>query len=437
MKKTEFEFTNNIRGAEEMRGVPGAWMLLFAVAILIAATVGWASQATVLQTAVGLGRVIPSTQVQVVENLEPGVVQEILVSEGNRVEAGQLLVRLDETSSSSRLGELRQKQIAFTAEYDRLEAQASLRNEIKPSMPEPDMVSSVYAEQQAVLQVELQKLAEQLKIRDRQMEQKRQNLEEAKATKRKQEVGLELANRELELTEKLFKRRAVPELEYLRIQRVAEDLRGDIEVLSFAILRMQAELTEAEALVKAEQSAFAAKALERKSRVAAELSVVAESIKAAQDAVQRTELRAPVSGVINQLNVATLGEVVQSGSTIAEIVPEDDRLLIEARIRPQDIAFVRPGLKATIRLSAYDYTKYGTLDGIVERIGADTITDENQETFYRVIVETDQDAEIPEEIEILPGMIATVDVETGQRTILEYLLKPVRSISDTAFREPT
>ena len=437
MQKSEYEFTNNVRGAEENRGVRGAWLLLILVAGMMAAVVYWASQATVLQTAVGIGRVIPSSQVQVVENLEPGVVREILVAEGGRVDEGQLLVRLDETSTSSRLGELRQKQIAFTAEYDRLEAQAALRSNIKLSPDLSEDVLQVYRDQQAVLDIELKKLGEQLRIRKQQLEQKRQTLGEADANLRKQQSGLELAGRELELTEKLFKRKAVPELEYLRIQRVAEELKGDIEVLQFSILRLRAELSEAEALVLAEESAFTAKALERKSRVAAELSVVAESLRAAEEAVRRTELRAPVSGVINQLNVATLGEVVQSGSTIAEIVPADDKLLIETRIRPQDIAFVRPGLKAKIRLSAYDYTRFGTLEGIVERIGADTITDENQETFYRVIVATDEDAEIPEEIEIIPGMIATVDVETGHRTILEYLLKPVKEIADTALREPT
>ena len=249
--------------------------------------------------------------------------------------------------------------------------------------------------------------------------------------------ALALAERELELTASLFKRRAVPELEFLRIKRVAQDLRGDSEIMSSTILRLEAEVNEAQSLVDAEQSAFVAKALERKSKVQAELSIIAESIKAAEDAVRRTELRAPVGGVINQLNVATLGQVVQSGTTIAEIVPEDDRLLIEARITPKDVAFVRPGLSAKIRLSAYDYTKFGILDGVVERIGADTITDENQETFYRVIVATKESARLPQELVIIPGMIATVDVETGERTVLEYLLKPVLKIRDRALREPT
>ena len=428
MRQVDFEFANDVRGALEQRGVPGAWFFLFVVAMLLGVAVIWAHYAKIQQTAVGTGRVIPSKQVQVVENLEPGFVREILVSEGSRVKAGELLVRLDETSSSSRLGELRQKQIAFTAEYDRLEAQAKLRPVINTERARQENLESFYQDQQAVLEVELKKLAEQLRIRRAQFQQKQQLLEETNATSRKQRSALDLAERELELTTRLFKRKAVPEIEYLRIQRVAEDLRGDLDIITFSKSRLEAEVLEAQALVEAEESAFTAEALERKSRVAAELSVVAESIKAAEDAVRRTELRAPVGGIVNQLNVATLGEVVQSGSTIAEIVPEDDRLLIETKIRPKDIAFIRPGLKAKIRLSAYDYTKYGTVDGVVERIGADTITDEEQETFYQVISDG---------IEIKPGMVATVDVETGERTVLEYLLKPVLRINDKAFREPT
>jgi len=437
MRAADFEFTNDVKGALETRGVPGAWSLLLLIGALIVIAVIWANNAMISQTAVGVGRVIPSSQVQVVENLEPGFIREILVSEGDSVQQNQVLIKLDETSSRAKLGELQQKQSAFTAEYDRLDAQASLRPLVQPAEDAPLEAASFYRDQQQVLEIELKKLKEQLGIRKQQLEQKKQAVAEAIATQRKQQAALALAERELELTTTLFKRRAVPEIELLRIQRAEQDLKGDLEILGSSILRMQAEVSEAESLLLAEGSAFSAKALDRKSKVAAELSIIAESIKAATDAVRRTELRAPVGGVINQLNVATLGQVVQSGTTIAEIVPKDDRLLIEARITPKDIAFVRPGLNAKIRLSAYDYTKYGILDGTVERIGADTITDENQETFYRVVVATKNSTELPDQLVIIPGMIATVDVETGERSILEYLLKPVLKIRDRALREPT
>ena len=201
-------------------------------------------------------------------------------------------------------------------------------------------------------------------------------------------------------------------------------------------IRIVAEINEAENLLSAETSSFVAAALDRISKVNAELSIAVESLRAAEDRVERTVFNSPVSGIVNKIYLATIGEVVQAGATLVEIVPLDDRLLIEAKIRPQDVAFIRPGLPATIRLSAYDYTKFGTLSGIVERIGADTITDENQETFYQVIVATDESQAIPEQIKIIPGMIADVDVSTGERTVLEYLLKPVLRIRDQALRDP-
>lgn len=437
MRPADFEFTNNIKAAVERRGVPGAWLLLAVISCLLVVSVIWAHNAEISQTAVGSGRVIPSSQVQVVENLEPGSIREILVSEGDSVQQNQIIIKLDETASLARLGELLQKQSAFTAEYERLDAQSNLSEKIVSAIPITGETQSFYGDQQQVLEIELKKLGEQLSIRRQQLEQKKQSLAEAKATLQKQTAALELADRELNLTEKLFKRRAIPEIEFLRIQRIAQDLRGDIAIMNSSILRLGAEVAEAEELVLAEESAFSAKAIERKSKVAAELSIISETIKAAKDAVRRKELRAPVGGIINQLNVATLGQVVQSGTRIAEIVPEDDRLLIEARITPKDIAFVRPGLNAKVRLSAYDYTKFGVLEGVVERIGADTITDDNQETFYRVIVSTNETSQLPDQMVIIPGMIATVDVETGKRSILEYLLKPVLKIRDSALREPT
>ena len=213
-------------------------------------------------------------------------------------------------------------------------------------------------------------------------------------------------------------------------------MRGDLEIWQATRLRLQAEVAESEALVEQERSAFLAEVQARISKVNTDLSVVQESLRSATDKVQRAMLKSPVAGVINKVNVATIGEVIPAGASIVEIVPLNDKLLIETRIRPQDVAFIQPGLKATIRLSAYDYTKYGSLPGVVERIGADTITDENRETFYQVIVSTDpDDPHISKEIKVIPGMVAVVDLSSGDRTVLEYLLKPILKVRDQAFRE--
>ena len=436
MSNVDMNFANDARGAIESAVTPGAWKILLAVAAVLAGAVLWASFAQVGKITTGVGRVIPSSQVQVVQSLEPGIVAQILVEEGQLVEAGQGLIRIDDTGAASRLGELRQQQRALRAELDRLAAQtAGLETFDFPAGLDVES-EPFYRDQLAIFLADQRKLNEQLQIRRQQLVQRRQALQEAEATARKQAETLKLSERELELISNLFEKKAVPELDYLRVQKAVSELRGDLDIWQATRLRLQAEVAEAESLVETERSAFLAEVQTRISKVNTDLSVVQESLRSASDKVQRAMLRSPVAGVVNSVNVATIGEVIPAGASIVEIVPLNDRLLIETRIRPQDVAFIQPGSKATIRLSAYDYTKFGTLPGVVERIGADTITDENRETFYQVIVSTDpDDPEISDEIKVIPGMIAVVDVSSGERTVLEYLLKPILKIRDQAFRE--
>jgi adhesin transport system membrane fusion protein len=436
MADVDLNFANDPRAVIESSVTPGAWRILFVIAGAAALLVLWASVAHVDQMATGAGRVIPSSQVQVVQSLEPGIVAEILVREGDRVEPGQNLIRIDDTSVASKLGELRQQQLALAAEIDRLNAQAAGAETYAPPAVMEAGAEPFFRDQQAIFLADRRALQEKILIRSQQLVQRRQNLREAEATAAKQAASLEIAERELALTQALFEKKAVPELELLRLRRAVTELRGDLDIWHAAKLRLEAEVSEAEAQVEAEESAFLAEVQTRISKVNAEMSVVQESLRGADDRVRRAMLKSPVGGVVNKVNVATIGEVIAAGASVVEIVPVDDTLLVETRIRPQDVAFIHPGAKATVRLSAYDYTKYGTLAGTVERIGADTITDEEGETFYQVIVGTDAaDSNISGGIRVIPGMVATVDISNGERTVLQYLLKPVLKIRDQALRE--
>ena len=434
MRNVDLDFANDARAAIESSVTPGAWKIVLVTALLLGAGVAWANSTHVGQITTGVGRVIPSSQVQVVQSLEPGIVAEIMVKAGDTVQAGQNLIRIDDTGSSSQLGELSQREFALAAEVDRLSAQA--RKAESYAIPEgvPEQARPHYLDQQASFIADLRKLDEQKRVRAQQIMQKRQSLAEADATLSKQTDLLKLTDRELELTRALYKKQAVPEIEFLRIQRAASELRGDIGIWEATKLRLNAEIAEAESQLEADETTFLSDVQGRLAKANADLSVVEQSIRAADDKVRRAMLKAPVGGVINKINVATIGAVIAAGANIVEIVPADDKLLIETRIRPQDVAFIRPGQKATIRLTAYDYTKYGTLSGAVERIGADTITDEKDETFYQVIVSTEP-ADPASEIRIIPGMVATVDVSSGDRTVLEYLLKPILKMRDQALRE--
>lgn len=434
MTDRDLDFANDIRRATEDRQSRWPWMLLLALLAMMAGFVWWASISKLEQGATGIGKVIPSSQTQLVENLEAGIVQEILVREGDRVEPGQMLVRMESTGESARLSELEKRETELRAELARLNLETELVPEFSIDNSDGRFAETILAEQRAIFAAGRRRLEENLQIKRLQNEQKQQALAEARANIAKQEQALELAAREEELTRRLFRRKAVPELEFIRVQRSTQELRSNLEIIKASLGRIEAEIRETEAQIRAEETNYVITALERLSLVNSDLTAVVERSKEAREKLRQTGLASPVGGIINQLNVATVGEVILPGTTVAEITPIDDRLLIEARIRPQDIAFISPGQPAMVRLSAYDYTKYGSLRGKVERIGVDTVVDEENNSFFRVIIATDEAPSHSDEIRIMPGMVATVNILTGERTVLELLLKPVIRVRDEAFR---
>jgi adhesin transport system membrane fusion protein len=241
---------------------------------------------------------------------------------------------------------------------------------------------------------------------------------------------LKLLERELALTRKLYEQKIVPEIEMLRIDGRATEMRG--------------QLAEAQSKIANIAASFRSQADEDLAKSRGDLAVLDENIKSAQDRVRRTDLKSPVHGIVNKLNVTTVGAVVQPGANVMDIVPLDDSLLVEGKIRPQDIAFIRPNQDAVVKISAYDSSVYGSLKGKVERISADTIVDdkaekasERQETFYRVMVRTEKNHLGTEAhpLPIIPGMVTTVEVLTGEKSVLDYLLKPARTLRSDALRE--
>lgn len=327
MRESDFTFANQVRAAAELKTPRTSRMLLAVVLLLLITGTTWAHFAILDEVKRGEGRVIPSRQMQVVQSLEGGLIEQVMVQEGDTVQKGQVLARIDNTKFSADLGEVRAKR----------EAAAN---------------------------------------------------------------SLKLLSREVDLTRKLYEQKVVPEIEMLRLQRQAADLTGQIAVFD-------------------------------------------ETIKSAEDRVRRTELRSPVYGIVNKINVTTVGAVVQPGANLMDIVPLDDTLLVEGRLRPQDIAFIRPGQDAVVKLTAYDSSIFGSLKGKVERISADTIIDDKSkmgdkpESFYRVIVRTDKNYLGTQEhpLPIIPGMVATVEVLTGKKSVLDYLVKPARMLTDEALRE--
>jgi adhesin transport system membrane fusion protein len=437
---SDFAFANDVRAAVELRTPRTARMLLWSVLAMFVVGLIWAHFAVLDEVKRGNGRVVPSRQMQVVQSLEGGIIAAILVQEGSLVSEGQPLVRIEDTSFASQFGEIRERRAAMAARVIRLETEALGRDKVVfPDELIRDAPRSVDAER-ALFEARVRKLAQDIDVVSRQEEQRRTELEEYRASEKRLAETLALLNKEVDITRKLYQQKVVPEIEMLRLDRQATDMRGQLDVTRVSMTKANAGIQEAQSRGVNARTAFRAQAEEDLAKSKGDLAVLEENIRAAQDRVRRTELKSPVKGIVNKLNVTTVGAVVQPASNIMDIVPLDDSLLVEGRIRPQDIAFIRANQDAVVKLSAYDSSSFGSLTGKVERISADTITEgqgEKADTFYRVMVRTEKNHLGTDEnpLPIIPGMVATVEILTGSKSVLDYLVKPARMLRDEAMRE--
>ncbi len=435
--RIEDEFANNVAGADAAVRDSGSWQLLIVIALGLAGFVGWAATYKIEETARAVGRVIPSQQVQVVQSLEGGIVRALHVAEGDIVDAGDVLMQIDDTRFDAERGELLERESAIEAEIARLEAEANFSSEI--TYPDGLRVRNPLATA-AELQVFLSRrdqLAQEMQVLESQLEQRRSELNEVRAQRTRTRTIMEPLSAEIELTREMFDRGLVPQIEVLRLQSRMAELTGDIAVSEATELRMLGAIREAENQIEAARSSYVLTARQRLAKLQVDLAVVQEALRSANDRVTRAQLRAPVRGTVNTINAQTIGAVVQPGAPLLEIVPVDDSLLIEADLGPRDIAFVSTGETASVKISAYDYLIYGALEGEVIRIGADTIATDEGTEFFRVVVRTDKSYLGTEQdpLPITPGMIASVDIQTGEKTVLSYLAKPILRAQSEALRE--
>lgn len=441
--QSDFAFSNDIRAAIDLRTPRTSRMLLFTSLALLVAFFVWAHFAVLDEVKRGNGRVIPSRQMQVVQSLEGGIISELMVQEGSIVAKDQPLARIEDTNFASQFGEIRERRGAMAARVERLEAETRGASKVDFGSELSELAPRAVETEKSVFDAHMRKLAQDTDVIAQQETQKKKEIDELRATETRFSETLTLLNRESELTRKLYNQRVVPEIEMLRVERQATDMRGQLAVVRATIVKTEAAVDEAHSRLLNIATAFKAQAEDDLAKSRADLAVLDENIKSAQDRVRRTELRSPARGIVNKLNVTTIGAVVAPGASLMEIVPLDDTLLVEGRIRPQDIAFIRPNHEAVVKLSAYDSSVYGSLHGKVERISADTITEdkgdknERGETFYRVIVRTEKNHLGTEQnpLPIIPGMVATVEVLTGKKTVLDYIIKPARMLRDEALRE--
>jgi membrane fusion protein, adhesin transport system len=414
--------------------------ILWATVAFLVIGVIWASLAIVDEVTVAEGKVIPSSQVQIVQNLEGGIVSEILVKVGQVVQKDQAIMRIDDTRFTASSHEGRAKDQALIARICRLLAEANNTSFVAPAQLQKDN-SQLLAEEKSLFESRQRELQANIAVLNRQAEQRRQEFTEKQSRETQVQQSYNLVAQELAMTRPLVPQGAASEVDVLRLERQANDLKGELTAARLAQPRLEAAYREVRQKIEETTAHFRADAMKDLNLARAEQTALSAANTALEDRVSRTLVRAPLDGIVKRIKVNTVGGVVQPGSDLLEIVPLDDTLLIEARVRPSDIAFLHPGQEAMVKLSAYDFSIYGGFPATLEHISADTIMPERpgekQESYYQIRVRTRQNhpSGKAEAVTILPGMVATVDIKTGQKTILHYLMKPIIKTKETAFRE--
>lgn len=414
--------------------------ILVVVLLLIVSFVAWAAIAKVDEIARGDGKVIPVSKTQVIQATEPGVVQEIAIQVGQVVRKGQLLMRLDDTTTTSSLGESEAKARALKTKIVRLAIEEG-GDFSKPFICPSDIekvAPQICDNEIRLLEARRTNFENKASVLKERLVQRVKELDESNSNITRLTEVIAVTQREKDLISPMVAKRLVAQTDLLRVDRELTEQQGQLALAREGIDRLTAAINEARLQVTELELQMRQEALAEKTQALAELSVVDETIRGATDRVARTDIRSPVDGVVNTLDINTLGSYVQAGTVVAGVVPTADTLLVEARISPRDVAFVRRGQRAVVKLTAYDFSIYGGLEGEVSNVSADSLVDQDSgETFYQVYVATPKtDLEKDgRNYAIMPGMITSVEIITGEKTILNYLLKPVHKARTEALTE--
>lgn len=434
--KNDLQYMSSVSEAMAEQAPRGASLLLWMGALFIGFAIAWANWAELDEITRGDGDIIPSSQLQVVETLEGGAVSEILVHEGDVVRKGQVLLRIHDIRFSSSLKENEVRQYELVAKAARLRAEATEQAFVAPQgFPAEyklmlDQEENLYATRVEELQASLRGLKQQVTQRE-------QELKAAQSQKSQLQRSYGLLKRELDITRPLLKDGVISEVEFLRLRRQLNDLAGELSGVKLNIPRIESTLQETREKLEGAELQFRNEARKELNETLAEASRIKQALTGMSDRINRAEVRSPVTGTVKQLLVNTVEGVVQPGDELLNIIPWEDRLLVEARIRPSDIANITPGQPAVVKVSAYDFSIYGGADAKVVFISPSTIVDEEGESYYLVRLETDKpyilhnDKELP----LITGMTVSVDILTGKKTVMDYLLKPVLKAKHTALTE--
>lgn len=412
----------------------GARIVIWLSAASMTVLLLWSAFAVLDEVTRGEGKVIPSRQIQILQSMDGGIVSEILAREGQTVKVGDLLLKVDPTRMVSSLRENQSQYLALLAKGARLRALAEGSRFVPPDevvKQAPEIVE----QERTLYESRRAELDATIGVARQQSTQRSQELISVRARREQAAQSYTLTARELEMTRPLVRTGAVSDVELLRLERDVARYRGERDSANSDIPRLESAVAEANRKIQEVELTFRNVARSELSEVNAKLSALSEGSTALEDRVKQTEIRSPVNGTVKQLKVNTVGGVVQPGKDVIELVPSDDALLLEAKVLPRDIAFLRPGQKALVKFTAYDFAVYGGLEATLEQIGADSVVDEKGNAYFVVRVRTLSNTIGQQKLPIIPGMVAEVDILTGKKTVLSYLLKPILRAQAKALTE--
>ncbi|NQZ31266.1 MAG: HlyD family type I secretion periplasmic adaptor subunit [Oceanospirillaceae bacterium] len=436
VEKKDLRYMSSVSEAMLEQAPTGAKWLLWSVAFFVVLAIVWANLAELDELSRGEGEIIPSKQLQVIQNLEGGIVAEILVREGDLVEKGQVLLRIDDTRFSSSFKENKVRELELIAKAARLRAESEGVDFITPK-DFPYEFEMLLRQERSLYEARKRELNANVVVFEQQLRQKQQELVQAKSKRGQLGRSYSLLKQERDMTAPLVREGVVSEVEYLRLKRQVVDLSGELNNIRLSLPRILSSLDETRGMLKEAKLKFQSIARSELNETLSESARLREALTGMQDKLRRTEVTSPVKGTIKELLFNTINGVVQPGDEILNIVPWEDTLLVEAKLRPSDIAKVKPGQKAVIKVSAYDFGIYGGVDAIVATVSPSTVTNEKDEPFYIVRLTTAQPYLEKDGVKhpLIAGMTVSVDILTGKKTVMDYLLKPILKAQQKALTE--
>lgn len=416
--------------------LPGWRLLAWPIMLMLAIGITWANFATLDEVSIATGEVVPAGKIKVVQHLEGGIILEIYVSEGDTVKEGQTLLQLDLASAGTNQEELQVRLDSNNLVKARLEAEASGNELVFPEAEAKRRPAIVSAQRQAY-EARRRELSSTIQVMREQVKQRELEVEELTARSRAVESNYKLASERLKMSKSLLAEGLTAKMEHLQLEAEVENLDGEMKSLRPSLPKVLAAVEESKQRLQETESRFRREAQDQLGKIAEDIARVTELLSKATEQGIRAEIKSTINGVVKNMRYNAVGNVVKPGEPIMEIVPTGERLVIEAKLNPIDRGYVTVGQSATVKISTYDFSRYGGLEGIVSRVAPDSSTDENGAPYFRVVVQTDKNflGHAEGEFPITPGMQATVDIHTGQKSVMDYLVKPVLKLRHEAFRE--